>query len=266
MRADDTAARAASVASAAGTSALVRDALRILAAGDHLDEVLRQCADALVQRLGAALARVWVLDRRGGDQLVLRASVGGDAPIAGDGTRVRVGERPVGRIAQSRTAHVTAAVLDDDSFVDPDWPRANGITSFAGLPLVVGERLVGVVTAFRETAWTDDELEALEALAEALAAGIERMQSTAHEREMAETLHLVGRSLVSELELDRTVQTVTDAATRLTGAMYGAFFYNVVDERGESLYAVLAVGHRSGEVPTVPAPAEHARLRTDVRR
>jgi signal transduction histidine kinase len=34
--------------------------------------------------------------------------------------------------------------------------------------------------------------------------------------------------------LEQLVQAVTDAATELTGAQFGAFFYNVLDERGES--------------------------------
>jgi PAS domain S-box-containing protein len=58
-----------------------------------------------------------------------------------------------------------------------------------------------------------------------------------------ETLHRVGQALASELGLERIVQVVTDAATELTGAEFGAFFYNVVSERGESytLYTISGV-------------------------
>jgi len=50
-----------------------------------------------------------------------------------------------------------------------------------------------------------------------------------------EVLNKVGTTLASELDLERIVQTVTDAATNLTGAQFGAFFYNVVDKQGEKL-------------------------------
>src|SRR5690606_14385760 len=50
----------------------------------------------------------------------------------------------------------------------------------------------------------------------------------------AETLIEVGRHLSSELELEKFVQSVTDAATQVTGAQFGAFFYNVIGEQGES--------------------------------
>jgi len=50
-----------------------------------------------------------------------------------------------------------------------------------------------------------------------------------------EALNQVGITLASELDLERVVQTVTDAATKLTCAQFGAFFYNVVDHQGEKL-------------------------------
>jgi len=49
-----------------------------------------------------------------------------------------------------------------------------------------------------------------------------------------ETLNRVGRTLAAELDLEKTVQAVTDAATELSGAEFGAFFYNVTNEAGES--------------------------------
>lgn len=56
-------------------------------------------------------------------------------------------------------------------------------------------------------------------------------------------LNRVGASIAAELNLDRIVQTVTDAGVELTGAQFGAFFYNVLNEKGESymLYALSGV-------------------------
>jgi len=52
-----------------------------------------------------------------------------------------------------------------------------------------------------------------------------------------EALNQVGITLASELDLERVVQTVTDAATKLTCAQFGAFFYNVVDHQGEKRHS-----------------------------
>jgi PAS domain S-box-containing protein len=51
-----------------------------------------------------------------------------------------------------------------------------------------------------------------------------------------ETLNRVGRAVASQLELDRVVQIVTDAATELSGAEFGAFFYNVTKDDQESYW------------------------------
>ena len=58
-----------------------------------------------------------------------------------------------------------------------------------------------------------------------------------------ETLNRIGRTLSSELDLDRLLQAVTDAATEVSGAQFGAFFYNRTNEAGESymLYTLSGV-------------------------
>jgi serine phosphatase RsbU (regulator of sigma subunit)/anti-sigma regulatory factor (Ser/Thr protein kinase) len=63
------------------------------------------------------------------------------------------------------------------------------------------------------------------------------------EAALVEALHSVGTDLAAELDLDTVVQRATDAATALTGAAFGSFFYNVIDELGESylLYAISGV-------------------------
>ena len=58
-----------------------------------------------------------------------------------------------------------------------------------------------------------------------------------------ETLNQVGRTLSAELDLERVVQAVTDAATEACGAQFGSFFYNVKNDVGESymLYTLSGV-------------------------
>ena len=60
---------------------------------------------------------------------------------------------------------------------------------------------------------------------------------------LLEAWNEISGAFASEPDLEHVVQTVTDVTTRLTGAQFGAFFYNVTDERGESyaLYTVSGV-------------------------
>jgi len=52
------------------------------------------------------------------------------------------------------------------------------------------------------------------------------------QRAMLDTLHRVGLTLSAELDVDKLLQTVIDAATSSTGARFGAFFHNRADEDG----------------------------------
>jgi PAS domain S-box-containing protein len=67
------------------------------------------------------------------------------------------------------------------------------------------------------------------------------------ERNALEVLNGVAARVAAEVDLDRLVQTVVDAAVELTGASFGAFFHNAHDERGESymLYALSGAGQEA---------------------
>lgn len=58
-----------------------------------------------------------------------------------------------------------------------------------------------------------------------------------------EALYAIGQLILQELSHEKIVDAVTAEATQLTGAQFGAFFYNVRDEAGESytLYSIAGV-------------------------
>src|SRR6218665_174620 len=71
-------------------------------------------------------------------------------------------------------------------------------------------------------------------------------QTLIEKNESLQTLEIInhtGQTLGAELKLEKLVQGVTDAATQLTRASFGAFFYNVLNEQGQSymLYTLSGV-------------------------
>ena len=72
------------------------------------------------------------------------------------------------------------------------------------------------------------------------AALCESRDRLASERHALEVLNQTGSRIAAELDLDRLVQTIVDAGVELTGAQFGAFFYNVLDGAGGKymLYAL----------------------------
>ncbi|MGQ0503997.1 MAG: ATP-binding protein [Myxococcaceae bacterium] len=61
--------------------------------------------------------------------------------------------------------------------------------------------------------------------------------------QLLELINSTGQNLAAELKLEKLVQGATDAATQLCRAAFGAFFYNVINERGEAymLYTLSGV-------------------------
>jgi PAS domain S-box-containing protein len=59
-------------------------------------------------------------------------------------------------------------------------------------------------------------------------------EAARNEAQMLEILNQTGSALAAELDLNALLQQATDAATRLTGAQFGAFFYNGTDEQGDA--------------------------------
>ena len=86
------------------------------------------------------------------------------------------------------------------------------------------------------------------------------------EAQILETLNQVGTAVSAEIELDRAVQVVTDAATRLSGAAFGSFFYNVIDDKGEVLHALHPVRRAARGVREIPDAAQHRGVRAHLQR
>ena len=81
-----------------------------------------------------------------------------------------------------------------------------------------------------------------------------------------ELLNRTGATIAAELDLDRLVQTVTDAAVELTGAQFGAFFYNALDEHGESYMLYALSGAPREAFAEFPMPRNTDGVRSDVQR
>ena len=81
-----------------------------------------------------------------------------------------------------------------------------------------------------------------------------------------ELLNRTGAVIASQLELQELLQSVTDAATQLSGARFGAFFYNTARQQGESFLLYALCGAPREMYEKLRAVARHADIRDDVSR
>ncbi|HST06802.1 MAG TPA: PAS domain S-box protein, partial [Gemmatimonadaceae bacterium] len=148
-----------------------------LTEGDSLAEALQRCAEALVTHVGAAFARVWTLNEHE-NVLELQASAGLYTHLNGTHGRVPVGQFKIGRIARDRKPHLTDTVVGDPEVSDQQWARREGMVAFAGHPLIVGDRVVGVMALFAQHALSESAMSALASVADHVALGIERHRNS----------------------------------------------------------------------------------------
>jgi PAS domain S-box-containing protein len=167
--------RKATSSPSAGIPALVSDVGKALAADDDLTATLRSCTEAMVRHLGAAFARIWTLNEQD-NVLELQVSAGLYTHTNGPHGRVPVGQYKIGLIAQERKPHITNTVVGDPRVGDQQWAFREGMVSFAGLPLLVGDKLVGVMAMFSRESLDDETLLALQSIADGIAVAVERKQ------------------------------------------------------------------------------------------
>ena len=142
----------------------------------HLGEILRGCTEAIVRHLDAAFARIWMLNKDE-SMLELQASAGMYTRLDGSYSRISVGDLKVGLIAREKKAHFTNDVLNDPRVNDKGWAQRNGMVAFAGYPLVVEDRLIGVMALFARRPLPESILDTLASVADTLAQGIERKRA-----------------------------------------------------------------------------------------
>lgn len=107
--------------------------------------------------------------------------------------------------------------------------------------------------------WTGEDIALVKVVVARCWEALERTRAEQALREEArtlETLNRTGAALAAELDIGALVQRVTDAATELTGARFGAFFYNGVDDQGEAylLYALSGADRRHFDKLGHPRP------------
>ncbi|HET8701535.1 MAG TPA: GAF domain-containing protein, partial [Nitrococcus sp.] len=230
------------------------------------DAPLAQALDRLVRTIEAQsqgmLGSILLLDS---DGLHLRH---GAAPSLPEQYKQAIDGLAVGPEVGScgAAAYLQKPVHVCDIATDPRWIQyrdlalSHGLRACWSTPIFSGGgELLGTFAMYYREARepTAADLALVDIVTRAAALIIERKRTEAALQEEAHALAVldrIGRSLSAELDLERLVQAMTDAATEISGAAFGSFFYNVIDEHGETYMLYTLSGAPREAFPDSPMP------------
>jgi PAS domain S-box-containing protein len=144
-----------------------------LTASATVSVMLQACVDAAVQHLDAAVAHLWILSEAG-DLLMPRASASAVGLDRREPRPVRMKDPGIGDLARNMTVGVSDPRQTEPMAHDRDWCRQARVTTFAGYPLIVDDRLVGFFGLYAHAPWSPEALDAIAAGSREIALGIDR--------------------------------------------------------------------------------------------
>jgi len=157
---------------------LVANITRGLAEEKELRPALQRCTDSLVSYTDAVFARIWITDRND-KSLVLQASSGLHTNLRGNHSRIDIKKFPykIGKIARSQQPMISNQVIGDPNIHNQEWAKQKGIVAFAGYPLILENKLVGVVAIFANSTFRPGTLDTIATIVSQIAVGIKRRRA-----------------------------------------------------------------------------------------
>ena len=198
----------------------------------NLDAALHTITDTLVEHFEAAFARLWTVDDTG-QTLLLKASSGLYTHLDGGHAQVPVGKFKIGLIAEEQQPHLTNDILNDPRLGDPEWARQEGMVAFAGYPLLVGGRLIGVLAMFAYQPISEDIFIILERLASRAAIAIDNRQlleETQRRARREQLIREITEKMRAATSLEQLVKTTTEELGQRFSADYALLELGVQTE------------------------------------
>ncbi len=213
-----------------------------------MGRMLHRCAEAMVRHLHAAFARIWMLEGAE-DALILQASAGIDTHLDGPHGRIPVGCGEIGLIAQEVRPCLTNDVADDPRIHDREWLGHEGIVAFAGYPLVVEEKLIGVAAMFAREPISEAAFRTMLSVSNGIALGIERKRAEDQVRRLNEQLNRRLRRTNALRRIDAAITNNRDPGRALALVVEEA-----IGQLGVDAADILICGEAAGVLEFVGTP------------
>ena len=147
----------------------------LLTRPDAPPAILERCAQAMVQYLNAAAAHMLIYDPQK-QVFVSKAAAGSfldsELPVA-DWPKIRL---DIGTLQEGKPLLIRQ-LANDERLLDPLWAKRAGVVSCAGYPLLLEEKLVGLMAVFADRPLTEQICQEMGSVANGISLYIERKRS-----------------------------------------------------------------------------------------
>jgi transcriptional regulator with GAF, ATPase, and Fis domain len=201
-----------------------------VAGSRQVSDTLRLIVDGLVNEVGFALARIWLVQTADRDErqntLVLRASAGRSVAgeewtsLQGRFSRFPLGERKIGRVGLTGEPVLIEDLAAGRSWVaDPVWAAREAMMSFAAHPLVFQGEVTGVLGVFSRQRMSRQELAALRVFADHAAVSLANARAFEELHDLRRRLELENTYLQEEVREAIQYHNIVGHSTALAGIL-----------------------------------------------
>ncbi len=179
-------------------------------------EIAKKVTDGLVANSNCSFARIWLVnpDRT---ELKLVASSGLYTRLDGDFKIVPMGAYKVGKIAQHCIPFLSNSLAEESWVKDRKWAIANKICGFAGLPLTIENKAIGVLAIFSHQPMQTEFLEVLRVLCNSVAVALNNAKLYQQKLKNSYSRTIPSESLVNKSLSEQISDILTDVRLILLG-------------------------------------------------
>jgi signal transduction histidine kinase len=173
---------------------------------------------------------------------------------AGVRTRTRLGDGLAGRAALERRMLICPDIATDPRYVNKKWAAAQGVSSCVAVPLLFGERLIGVMSIYTRERheFAEEETDLLRLLADDAAVAMEHArvhQASVWRAQQLARLSELTKRLVGSLNIEQVGAEVLGAMQALIPGSVGRLWD--LDEGETTMRLMACVGLRDAHGGTV---------------
>jgi signal transduction protein with GAF and PtsI domain len=186
---------------------LLSEISRSIVSSHYLNEILQLIVTTTAQVMGSKICSIMLLDEKK-QELVIAATQSLSQEYVNK-PNIKVGQSIGGRAVKEKKPITVLDVRSEPGYMFPDVARKEGIVSMLSVPMMIKDRLIGVINSYtpKEHRFTREEIGILQAVANQAAVAIENTrldQEILDTKEALETRKIVERAkgvLMKELAI-----------------------------------------------------------------